>query len=282
MAPQYEIVILSYNHPQLTTQTIQSVLNLSFPANKIHLIHNGSLPQHTETLRTTFPQINHLIMPQNKGFSGGANFGLLEVFKKTENILFLTNDIEVFELPLKFPENLDFFSIYILKRNTSHVDSVIGAIDLKKGHLSHIKDLTHLKPKQTTYIPGTAFGITKQAFDRLQSFDESLHTYWEDVELSLRAHQMGLRLGSCDWFKIKHKIGKTCHKDRFYTLFLFQRNRKRILKKYGTGLFRFYCLYAYDMVKIVSHLLRGPNKKANLQLWWKAVYDSDISVDKKI
>lgn len=273
----YEIVILSYNHPQLTTQTIQSVLNLSINADKIHLVHNGSLPQHTEALKIAFPQINHLVMQQNKGFSGGANYGLKEIFKCTERILFLTNDIEAIELPQNFPEHLDLFSIYILKRNTTHVDSVIGAIDLKKGHLSHIKDLSHLKPKQTTYIPGTAFGITKAAFARLDGFDETLHTYWEDVELSLRAHKLGLKLGSCDWFKIKHKIGKTCHKDRFYTLFLFQRNRKRILKKYGTGLFRFYCLYAYDMVKIVSRILRGENKKANFRLWWKAVYDSDIN-----
>jgi len=271
----YEIVVLSYNHPQLTTLTLNSVLSFGFPAEQVHLVHNGTLLPHQQQLQSLFPQIKHHILPANKGFSGGANFGLSEVFKAADSILFLTNDTEVISLPNDFPTALDLFSIRILKRNTNQVDSIIGAIDLKKGHLSHVRDLTHLKNSLTTYIPGTAFGLSKNAFTRLKGFDETLHTYWEDVELSLRAHHLGLKVGSNELFQVKHKIGKTCHKDRFYTLFLFQRNRKRILKKYGQSFFnlQFYSSYFLDMSKIAWRILKGDEKKANLNLWWKAIYD---------
>lgn len=273
----YHIVLLSYNHPNLTAKTLYSVLALGFDPQKIHLVHNGSLQQHQAALTTQFPKISHLILPNNKGFSGGANFGLSEVFEKAENILFLTNDTEVISLPENFPAALDFFSILILKRNTDQVDSVMGSINLRTGQLSHLKQISEIANLSfvKSYIPGTAFGLTKAAFTSLNGFDESLHTYWEDVELSLRAHKLNLRIGCASDFKIKHKIGKTCHKDRFYTLFLYQRNRKRILKRYGIGhlKIRFYCHYAYDMLKIAKHILSGPNKKINLSLWWNAIYD---------
>lgn len=273
----YHIVLLSYNHPHLTAKTLNSVLSLGFPLPQLHLVHNGSLPQHQENLVQQFPKISHLVLPTNKGFSGGANFGLKDVFNKTENILFLTNDTEAISLPQHFPTDLDLFSILILKRNTDQVDSVMGLVNLKTGRLSHAKLLSEVPNSLSlrSYIPGTAFGITKKAFEKLSGFDESLHTYWEDVELSLRAHTLNLHLGCVFDFKIKHKIGKTCHKDRFYTLYLYQRNRKRILKRYGTDAFkiRFYCNYAYDMLKIAKHILSGPHKKTNLSLWWNAIYD---------
>ncbi|MFZ3229134.1 MAG: glycosyltransferase [Pseudobdellovibrio sp.] len=272
----YHILILSYNHPNLTALTIKSVLDLNFPAEKIALVHNGSLLQHTEALQLQFPQINHLVMPVNKGFSGGANFGLSEIFKQTDSILFLTNDTEVIHLAKNFQKNYDFFSVLILKRKTNNLDSCLGTVNLKTGRLTHIKSML-IKPVNSlfikTYIPGTAFGITKTVFQRLNGFDENLHTYWEDVDLSLRAHQQNIIISQSSDFKVKHKIGKTCHKDRFYTLFLFQRNRKRILKRYGLSRITFYWVYSVDMIKILLQIITKDDFKKNLNLWWKAIYD---------
>lgn len=278
MHANYHIVILSYNHPQLTGQTIDSVLSFGFSPSQIHLVHNGSLKQHEAVLVEKYPSIVHMVLPTNIGFSGGANFGLKTVFEITTNILFLTNDTEVLTLPEIFPKNLPYFSVAILKRNTVLIDSIMGAVNLKTGHLSHLKEPGQIQSPETfikTYVPGTAFGMTKVAFEKLKGFDESLHTYWEDVELSLRAHQEGVPIGFSSLIKVKHKIGKTCHKDRFYTLFLFQRNRKRILKRFGVDhyKFSFYWKYACDMLKIANHILAGPNKKTNFRLWWKAIYD---------
>lgn len=274
----YSIAILSYNHPELTAATVNSVLQTGFLTSKIYLIHNGSELKHQNLLVSRFSQIRHLYLSENKGYSGGANAALDEVFKNDERLLFLTNDTEVQFLNPQFPENLDFFSISILKRNSSFLDSIIGTVNLKTGHLSHIKsesELSNLPSFIKTYIPGSAFGIAKKTYVTIGGFDESLHTYWEDVDLSLRAHAAGtqIRIGFYDGFQVKHKIGKTCHKHRFYTLYLFQRNRKRILRKYGSSVILFNYYFIRDMTRLFFKVFKSENFKADIRYWWKAVCD---------
>lgn len=276
--PNYAVAILSYNHPDLTGTTVDSVLVAGVMPSKIYLVHNGSQLKHRTQLMTRFPLIQHLVLHENKGYSGGANFAFDEIFKTEEKLLFLTNDTEVLKLAADFPAALDFFSISILKRNSAHLDSLIGAVNLKTGRLAHVKSLAALKVLPSfckTYIPGTAFGITKKTYVTVGQFDESLHTYWEDVDLSLRAHRLApaIRIGFYDGFQVKHKIGKTCHKHRFYTLYLFQRNRKRILKKFGISLFWFYFCFTADMTRLLFKLLNSKNLQTDLKFWWKAVCD---------
>lgn len=274
----YAISILSYNHPELTAKTIQSVLETDFSVEKIFLIHNGSELVHQNALVSQFPQIHHLILDKNKGYSGGANFAFAEVFKLHSNIFFLTNDTEVLELPDEFPSEYDFFSVSILKRNSASMDSVMGAINLKNGKLSHLKSRADIQVtigdlKSETYIPGTAYGITKKTYVTLAGFDESLHTYWEDVDFSLRAHRASprLKVGYSDQFKVKHKIGKTCHKHRFYTLYLFQRNRRRIMHKFGLSTVTFYFHFVIDMTRLFFKIFKSKNFKTDIHFWWRAL-----------
>ncbi len=277
MPNNYAIVVLSFNHPDLTSKTVDSVLlkkDISIP---VYLIHNGSDPKNVSLLQIKYPSVKHLILTVNKGYSGGANFGLSEIFKIEKNILFLTNDTEVLNLSDEFPPALDFFSITILKRNSSLVDSVLGTINLSSGRLQHLKSrsqIVNFENNIRPYIPGTAFGITKNAFSQVSGFDESLHTYWEDVEFSLRAFKTAnLNCGYCDSFSVKHKIGKTCHKHRFYTLYLFQRNRRWIMKKFGLSKRKFLLYYCYDMTKLLFKILKAKNRRTHLLLFWKAIND---------
>ncbi len=275
--PNYNIVILSYNHPELTAKTVRSVLHLRFPPQQITLVHNGSEKKHQQILENEFLTIEHISLSTNNGYTKGANFGLQHVFHHCDQILFLTNDTEALTLPGQFPENLDFFSVAILKRNTQQMDSMIGEVNLRTGELTHVRspaDLS-LNDQNTikTYIPGTAFGITKKAFTSLGGFIESYHTYWEDVDMSLRAHALKLNVGYSLDFKIKHKIGKTCHKHRFYTLYLFQRNKRHFLKKYSDFHITFRLYYYASMLRLATRLLVQPQRKAHFHFWWKALCD---------
>lgn len=274
----YAVVILSYNHPELTEKTLKSVIALSFPLEQIFLVHNGSLPKHQDFLVSKFPDLNHLCYTDNKGYSGGANRGLQEAFKYYEHIFFITNDTEVIQLPFDFPKNTDLFSPLIFKRQSDQIDSCMGQLNLKNGRLTHLRTQSAILETQKNtflkiYAPGTAIGLSRSCFYTTAGFDERFHTYWEDVDFSLRAQEKKFLLISCNEFQLRHKIGKTCHKDRFYTLYLFQRNRKKVLSRFGTHKFLFLISFLKDMFFIFIKLIPQKENHKYLKLWWKALYD---------
>lgn len=276
MHTDYGILILSYNHPDLTERCISSVLATGLNPQQITLVHNGSEQKFVTQLQKRFPQIQHLASEKNLGFTGGCNFGFSNCFQQFENVFFLTNDTEVIQLPLQFPRDYDLFSPLILKRKTEKVDSIAGALNTKTGRLRHLKTFNELKALSTfekSYIPGTAFGLTKACFQKVGLFDTQFHTYWEDVDYSLRASNLKCRIGFVEEFKLRHKIGKTCHKDRFYTLYLFQRNRRKLMHKHAFIGPAFLYAYSHDMLRILIRLLAKPEFAKPLRFWWRALYE---------
>lgn len=236
------IVILSFNHHQLTSECVNSVLAINSHA-RIYLVHNGSDQKQVLLLQKQFQQSNviHTIMDTNQGFSGGANQGLNTGFATESWLLFLTNDTLLAKLPEQLPSIPGQYAPQILLKRNAKIDSIGAALTPGKGRLFHIKDIetfkkikqesqqkvTHpLLRKNFLYIPGTAFLIDKKTFSLSGiGFDTILGTYWEDVDFSIRLQKLGLNVDYLPELIINHKVGKTCHKDSHYTTFLFHRNR---------------------------------------------------------
>lgn len=227
-----KLVVLSYNHPELTARTLVSARTL-VPDSDILLVHNGSLSQHQKRLQTDFPEIEHLVLTQNRHYSGGANAGLKKAFETTDWVLFLTNDCQL--LSLQIPDEApSLIAPLIFARKQNRIDSLGGSFNVHKAHLAHCKSKEEFQNCKHPYVPGTAFWIHREIFEKTKGFDESLQTYWEDVDLSLRAQAFGFPLQTDTNTQVLHAIGKTCHKDTHYTTYLYQRNRKRISLKYAS------------------------------------------------
>lgn len=246
-------IVLSYNHPDLTIKSVRSIIeNPEYqrysPLLQLILVHNGSAPKNIELLQKTFPTIDHKILMNNSGFSGGANAGIHYAFEKYSHlspwVLFLTNDCELECWPrLTTQQTPALLAPWIWARKTNQIDSIGGKINLSTGIPSHLKQqeafekiISQPQQNEQPYVPGSAFLIHRDFFDQLKGFDESLETYWEDIDLSLRATLAGLTLGVLPSFQVRHKIGKTCHKHSHYTTYLYQRNRHWVSRKYVRGI----------------------------------------------
>jgi len=232
-----KLVVLSYNHPELTARTLVSAQKLVKDSD-ILLVHNGSLTQHQKKLQADFPGLTHLVLRENRHYSGGSNAGLKAAFANNPQIdwvLFLTNDSQLLSLappPPRSPPALIAPLIYARKQG--RVDSLGGKFHVSRAHLSHCKSEEEFRSNSHPYIPGTAFWIHREVFEKTGGFDESLQTYWEDVDLSQRVRALGFPLATDARTEVLHAIGKTCHKDTHYTTYLYQRNRKRISLKYAS------------------------------------------------
>ena len=65
-------VVLSFNHPEITSRCVRSVLR-HYSQDQTHLIHNGSNPEIVEQLKRAFPNIHHHVIEQNRGW-GSESF----------------------------------------------------------------------------------------------------------------------------------------------------------------------------------------------------------------
>jgi GT2 family glycosyltransferase len=229
------IVILSFNHPEITARTIRSAMKFSIP---IILIHNGSLPKHREKLKLDFPEVSHIEMEINRGYSGGVNFGLNYAYLKYDWVIFLTNDTELLQIA-SLPLEPAFIAPLIYFRKINRIDSMGGTFTPNQGKLKHIKDQNYkFAYGEFFYVPGTAFILHREIFIKIKQFDESLHTYWEDVDFSMRAQLSKSLVYFNSEFQILHRVGKTCHDNPFYTTYLYQRNRRKISWKYCPFIFK--------------------------------------------
>ncbi len=227
------VCILSYNHPNLTAKCVRSTLAHVAPED-ILLAHNGSDPDSIRVLQREFPQIEHLVIAHNRGFSGGANATLRHVFQTHSWAFFITNDCDLLNTPA-IPSQPGLFAPLIYRRSRNKIDSLGAVFYPLTGKLRHFRE-KNIKVssnwRQRFYVPGTAFFIDRETFTALNGFDETLHTYWEDVDFSVRLQQKGLHIGLWPQTELTHKVGKTCHKHAFYTKILFQRNRKIVSRRY--------------------------------------------------
>lgn len=265
-----KVVVLSYNHPDLTERTVESVRKL-LAESEIILVHNGSRPEHQIRLFERFPRISHLVLEQNRGFPGGANAGLQKAFATDEWALFLTNDclLKTFEVPKCGPA---LIAPLIWGRKEGRVDSLGAQFRINSAHLSHCKSEIEFERASQKYVPGTAFWMHREVFEKTGGFDEKLEMFWEDVDLSLRAEELGFPLLVDASTKILHAIGKTTHKNPHYTTYLFQRNRKKISLKYTDNPTAVYFNLWSSWSQMGFHHLRKGNWD-RLSLLVKAIQD---------
>ncbi len=239
------IAVLHYNKIRLTCACLDSLLSNGIAPERIYCLDNGSEISVYLQLTDRYPDIHHIRLESNRGFSGGFNAVLRHVFLNGRHTcLFLTNDtIFHADADRRLVDALEAHSaglaapcIRYLSRPDS-IDSLGAFFDARTASLSHYHqiDLPPLLQPGKDYIPGTALAITARAFESLNGADEAFHTYWEDVDLCFRAANIGIDLARCPEARIDHGVGRTCHKKPFYTTWLFQRNRLLFCRRHLRG-----------------------------------------------
>ena len=281
--PSFTIGILSFNHPELTQRTIESCLKI-VNQEQVIICHNGSENRWVERLQSQYPRLKHLIIKENFGFTSGANQLLTFAFKEFEWCLFLTNDVQL--LNFKCPENKAFIAPLIYRRKLNQIDSVGGHFYPNEGKLEHCRSsqaFLQLPKDALPYIPGTAFWLHRIVFNKVGLFNIKLNTYWEDVDYSQRVIELGFNLETTDKTQILHSVGKTCHKKKFYTNYLFLRNKYYVSLKYTKNYPReviFKILYWYQWARDLLKAFLKKDKEVvliKIRIFKDLMFDSELS-----
>jgi len=224
---KFGIIILNWNNYTDTKNCINSILlsvNNQLFNTEIYLIDNNSQDGSGIKLKEEFSNlVNFYNTGDNKGYTGGNNFGILKsIENKCDYIFILNNDLEIENFPLIlqnideiFQFNLEIgivgFNVFNKKtkqplKNAGKINDIFTKllnIDTTPIYLSETKSISFQKA-----VCGCAICFKTTCIDEIGMFDENFFMYAEEQDICLRAIKHGykvVKIDNRDW-KIYREI----------------------------------------------------------------------------
>lgn len=237
---ELSVVILNYNVRHFLELCLQSVLRATRDLDaEIFVVDNASVDDSCDFVRAHFPQVKLLALDQNYGFPKGNNLGVLEA--KGEYLCILNPDTVVGE---------DTFSqLLAFSRNKSDLGAIgCRLVDGKGVFLPESKRgiptpwvaftkvtglykifpqfrfanqyyAQHVSENETAEIEilvGAFMFMKRQVYVDHQGFDEGCFMYADDIDLSYRLLQSGLKNYYFSDTSVVHFKGESTLKDGTY------------------------------------------------------------------
>lgn len=227
MARTCSIIVLQYNHADLTRQCLASLLAHVDRRHQVILVDNHSTEQDARELGRDFPGVTWVACQENGGFSRGNNAGAIHA--TGDILLFLNNDTLI---------HSDFVSLLLRRFDESPRAAIVGprilngdgsfqisagrsptfvqemfdkAIAVAIAHgiraASRIVERQFARPRLVEWVTGAALAIRRDVFNLVGGFDEAYFMFFEDKDLCARVRRAGFEV----WFdpasEIKHLRG---------------------------------------------------------------------------
>jgi GT2 family glycosyltransferase len=240
--PKVAAVIVTWNDVEMACGCVRSLIATEYPNLDIIVVDNGSIEPCGERIKERYPQIDLIVLPQNRGFTGGSNAGLRRgVEKGADYVQLYNNDIVVETNTVSLL--VDAFERYPDAGVTSPVllapdhDSKHEQVMFYRGSLDrtaarHDHDLVGVpyasRPWpdiESPFVPFCATMLKTDALRRVGYLDETLGTCWEDFDMCVRLGDAGYRIMTIGAARVVHYHGKTTGRASPYITYYVTRNR---------------------------------------------------------
>lgn len=200
--PSASVVVVSYNTAAYIETCIESLLALDYPPVEIIVVDNASSDGSVELIRSRFPNIDLVELPDNKGFAGGASVGL---FMASGEIVATVNpDVRLDPAWMRevaatlARENVGIVGSKILYPDGKTIQHAGGVVHYPLATVDHIgrgelDEGQYDKSKVVSFVTGAALAMRGDVGRHLGFFDEEYFpVYYEDIDLCWRAEKEGL------------------------------------------------------------------------------------------
>lgn len=242
------IVILNYNGVKMLKRFLPSVMKYS--AYDIVVIDNASKDTSIDFLRTTFPQINIVQLPENLGYSGGYNAGLKKLMGLYAYYILLNSDIEVtpdWDIDMVgFLESRSQMAVAQPKIlslvHQGHFDyagasggfldslgypfcrgRILNEIEVDSGQYQSVLEID--------WASGACFCVRAACFHERGGFEDSFFAHMEEIDLCWRLRNAGFSIGVNPEVRVYHLGGATLEKSNPKKTYLNFRNSLLMLYK---------------------------------------------------
>ena len=261
--PKIALVIINWNKPEMTLDTIKSILKINCRQfdYQIFLVDNGSSDNSLEIFQREYknnPKIEIIENHSNLGFVGGNNVAIKHILKLNFNqILLINNDVIVDPDFLKnlvkytpqyqllgpkiyFAPGYEYHNQRYQAKDKGHViwfaggqmdwnniyGSHIGVDEVDNGQKDQIND-------QIDFLTVCCLLVNRQVFETIGLLDEKFFMYLEDADFCQRAKIAGFKMAYIPTSKIWHiNSGSSKSGGDLHNYFL-TRNRLLFGLRYG-------------------------------------------------
>ncbi|MDK2972361.1 MAG: hypothetical protein PWP23_2116 [Candidatus Sumerlaeota bacterium] len=245
-ALRVSIVIVSLNGRDRLAMPLDALRLCSPAAEEIIVVDNGSADGTSAFVRENYPETILIRAPQNLGFAGGNNLGILNA---TGDIVILLNDDTEPEPDWLAPLHEAFDAdprlgiagvrlLYPDRVTIQHLGGTIEPNGLTK-HLDYgaaLEAQNVHEPLETDYVTGAAFAIRSETIADIGLLDEGFWPiYFEEVDWCERARARRWRIRVIPASTVIHHESQTTVKMSPRFLTLYNRNRLRFLLKHRRG-----------------------------------------------
>ena len=275
--PLVSIIAVSYDHPEVTCQMLDSLRKITYSPVEIIVVDNASPNDDVSVIPESFPEIHFIQSKENLGFAGGNNLGIR--IAKGKYVLLLNNDTEVdpgFLEPLvakfesdakagaaspkiKFfhtPDTLQFAGLSPINPYTIR----------SRGYGFGVKDTGQFdQDSLTNFVHGAAMMVPMETIHKVGLMAESYFLYYEELDWATRIKSAGYNLWYIHNSVIFHKESVSTGKLSPLKVYYMNRARLLYLRRNITG-FAFIVAIMYQLFvsipkNALQYLVKGETDK---------------------
>lgn len=236
--PLVVAAVLTWNDTEMTAACLESVLASDYSNLKVVLVDNGSAEPCGQHLKERFPRIDLVVLPENRGFTGGGNACLkrgLELGAKYVQLIgndsVLARDaISHLVGELEKQPRVAGASPLILDPGGQTVQFYWATMDRDQCMHFHHEwgarlDSRVWPTRKSEFIPFICVMWRASVVREVGWLDESLSTCWEDYDYCLRIADAGYQLLVVTGAHAEHRSGGTTGRYSPYITYYLVRNR---------------------------------------------------------
>jgi len=225
--PDIYAVVINWNAADDTIECVESLLQQTLLPTRIVIVDNGSRCKSIETIKAAFDSNEIVEIIQNSsnlGFTGGANTGIdYALTEGADFVALLNNDatadvawLKQLTRPLINDASIGISTSLLMRKPEVDLIDTAGLAYSTWGLPFPIRrDEPYEEAGEGRFVFGASGGASIYRADMLKelgNFDNDYFAYYEDVDLSFRAHMYGWRVYFEPTAVVHHAVGATSSK----------------------------------------------------------------------
>lgn len=221
LRPLVHAVVLNWNGAEEAIGCLRSLETQTYPNIHPIVVDNGSVDDSIAQIRAAFPDIDLLQNAENKGFAGGVNVGMQHALEAgAKYVVVLNNDLVldaecIEQMVLPAEEGAAFVTAVIYYTDDPQRIWSIGG-NINRWNLEKTADARGQLDNgqfpaviERHFVPGGATLMSCASLKEIGLFDEGFFLYYEDADLSLRAHRLGYKMAVATKARMWHAVSRS-------------------------------------------------------------------------